>query len=177
MAKNEFTNEILDDKIAKNIEAGWADKLPEPSDEDFENLDAPPPDEASAENLNAYDREVRYGTPLEEHHVMQGTRMMEEEREAYNAVSPVLSGGDVDAAWQDAEANGEESVGGSVATPDQDLVDEIGRAVGVERQDNQELHASSEIMEKRDHNRWELDRRSADDASPDFPHRRKVPLP
>ena len=177
MAKNEFTNDILDDKIAKNIEAGWADKLPDPSDEDFENLDEPPPDEAYAENLNAYDREVRYGTPLEEHHVLPGTRMMEEEREEYTAVSPVLSGGDVDAAWQEAEENGEESVGGSAPTPDQDQVDQIGRAVGVEFQDNQELHATSEIMEERDHHRWELDRRSADDASPDFPHRRKTPLP
>jgi hypothetical protein len=177
MAKNKFTNDILDDKIAKNIEAGWADKSPEPSDDDFENLDQPPPDEAYADNLNAYDREVRYGTPLEEHHTLQGTRRMEEEREEYTDVSPVLTGGDVDARWQDADENGEEAVGGSAPTPDQDQVDQIGRAVGIEFQDNQELHASSEIMDKRDHNRWELDRRSADDESPDFPHRHKTPLP
>ncbi|MEW6125641.1 MAG: DUF6335 family protein [Acidobacteriota bacterium] len=172
MAKHKFTNKILDDKIAKNIEAGWADKLPEPTDEDFESLDQPPADEANAENLNAYDREVRYGTPLEEHHLSTGTRMMEAEREEYPAVSPGLSGGDVDAAWQEAEENGEESVGGSSPTPDQDQVDQIGRAVGLEFQDNQELHASSEVLDKRDLNRWELDRRSADDASPDFPHKR-----
>jgi uncharacterized protein DUF6335 len=33
---------------------------------------------------------------------------------------PRLSGGDVDADWQRAESTGEEAVGGSVATPDQD---------------------------------------------------------
>ena len=43
----------------------------------------------------------------------------------------VLAGGDIDAAW-DKAAVGEETVGGTTPTPDQDLVDEIGRAVGIE---------------------------------------------
>src|SRR5262245_59027579 len=46
----------------------------------------------------------------------------------------VLTGGDIDAAWDQAAA-GEETVGGSSPTPDQDMVDEIGRAVGVSYED------------------------------------------
>ncbi|HET7876338.1 MAG TPA: DUF6335 family protein, partial [Methylomirabilota bacterium] len=41
---------------------------------------------------------------------------------AHREVSPVDSGGDVDADWQAAQSTGEETVGGSVATPDQDVV-------------------------------------------------------
>ena len=173
MSKEKFNDQNLNDTIAKNIEAGWADRLPEPSDEAFENVDQPPPDEKDAKNLNAYDREVRYGNPLPEHHLTPAARAMEREREEHHSTSPVLSGGDVDAAWQESSENGEESVGGSVATPDQDNVDAIGRAVGIEFQDNQELLSPEEIMAKRDRNRWELDRRSADDESPDFPNEPK----
>ena len=173
MSKEKFNDQNLNDTIAKNIEAGWADKLPEPSDAEFETVDQPPADEKYAENMNAYDREVRYGDPLPEHHLTPAARAIERERAEHHSTSPRLSGGDLDAAWQEASENGEESVGGSVATPDQDNVDEIGRAVGLEFQDNQELRSPEEVMAKRDRDRWELDRRSADDASPDFPHEPK----
>ena len=53
-------------------------------------------------------------------------------------------------------------MGGHAPTPDQDIVDEIGRAAGIELQDNQELQTHEEILAKRDRHRWELDRRSAD---------------
>jgi hypothetical protein len=41
-------------------------------------------------------------------------------------------------------------------------VDDIGRAVGVEYQDNEELKGEAKIA-KRDRNRWELDPASSDD--------------
>jgi hypothetical protein len=94
-----------------------------------------------------------------------GGARMKQELEEHHALSPVLSAGDVDAAWQGAGGSGEEAVGGHAATPDQDIVDEIGRAVGIEFQDNQELRTHDEVLAKRDRHRWELDRRSADDAS------------
>jgi hypothetical protein len=164
MKKGKFDRETLNDKIEEAIDKGYAERMPAPSDEDFDKLDQPP-DEECAGNLNAYDREVLCGEPLEEYHLTAGARIMEKEREEHNSVSPVLSGGDVDAAWQEAGENGEESVGGSNPTPDQDQVDELGRAVGMEFQDNQELRSPAEILDKRDRKRWELDRRSADDAS------------
>lgn len=83
-------------------------------------------------------------------------------RETDTSVSAELSGGDVDARWDQAESSGEETVGGSVATPDQDIVDEIGASLGVQYNDDEELKAVDKI-EERDRNRWELDPASSDD--------------
>ena len=73
----------------------------------------------------------------------------------------VLAGGDIDAAW-DESAVGEETVGGTTPTPDQDIVDEIGRAVGVEYEDAEPLH-TTEKLERRDEQRWELHPASSED--------------
>lgn len=75
---------------------------------------------------------------------------------------PALTAGDVDANWQAADAVGDESPGGDNPTPDQDVVDEIGRALGVEYDDDEELQGGDEIA-ARDHDRWELDPASSDD--------------
>lgn len=75
-----------------------------------------------------------------------------------------LTGGDVDADWQRADDIGEEAVGGSVATPDQDRVDELGRALGVPRAPDEEIRTSTEILEGRDRNRWEQERSTGGDA-------------
>jgi hypothetical protein len=74
------------------------------------------------------------------------------------ATAPLLSGGDVDADWERAHLSGEEAVGGSVATPDQDVVDEIGRALGVEQAADAEVRTSEEILRARDRFRWHLER-------------------
>lgn len=73
-----------------------------------------------------------------------------------------LTAGDVDADWQSAEAIGDEAPGGDNPTPDQDVVDDIGRALGVEYDDDEELQGGDEIAD-RDRHRWELDPNSKDD--------------
>ena len=73
-----------------------------------------------------------------------------------------MTGGDIDADWQTAYSSGEESVGGSVATPDQDIVDEIGRALGVEQEADAPVRTSDEILRERDRFRWHLERNAAD---------------
>ncbi|HKT36376.1 MAG TPA: DUF6335 family protein [Nitrospira sp.] len=75
----------------------------------------------------------------------------------------VLTGGDIDAAWDQAEV-GEETVGGTTPTPDQDIVDEIGKAVGIEYEDAEPLH-TTEKVERRDEQRWELHPASSEDFS------------
>lgn len=80
------------------------------------------------------------------------------ERARHAETGPALTGGDVDADWQAAYAVGDEAVGGSVATPDQDVVDEIGRALGVEQEADEEIRTSDEILRERDRRRWELER-------------------
>jgi hypothetical protein len=76
--------------------------------------------------------------------------------------SPAMTGGDPDADWEDAYAVGDEAPGGDNPTPDQDIVDEIGAALGVTYQDDEELKAADKIIE-RDRHRWELDPASAED--------------
>ena len=71
--------------------------------------------------------------------------------------SPRLTAGDVDADWQRAHLVGEEAPGGSVATPDQDRVDEIGDALGVPREPDEEIRTSAEILDERDRRRWDME--------------------
>jgi hypothetical protein len=78
----------------------------------------------------------------------------------HHSKKPQLSGGDLDAAWQDSDVSGEESVGGSTPTPDQDRVDELGSAVGITYDDDEPL-ATADKLGERDRNRWELDPASA----------------
>ena len=91
-----------------------------------------------------------------------GGEEMRDNLKKNNSASPRLTAGDVDADWQSAEATGDESPGGDNPTPDQDVVDEIGRALGVEYADDEELQGGAEIAE-RDTHRWELDPSSKDD--------------
>ena len=72
-----------------------------------------------------------------------------------------ITAGDVDADWESAESVGDEAPGGDNPTPDQDVVDDIGRALGVEYEDDEELQGGAEINE-RDRHRWELDPASKD---------------
>jgi hypothetical protein len=74
---------------------------------------------------------------------------------------PALTAGDVDADWESAETIGDEAPGGDNPTPDQDVVDDIGRALGVEYEDDEELQGGAEIVD-RDRHRWELDPASKD---------------
>ncbi len=69
--------------------------------------------------------------------------------------SPELTAGDVDAKWQDAYAVGDEAPGGDNMTPDQDRVDDIGKALGIVYEDDEELMGGAELTE-RDAHRWEL---------------------
>ncbi|HZF37480.1 MAG TPA: DUF6335 family protein [Blastocatellia bacterium] len=104
-------------------------------------------------------------TVIKDNLAEMGRKLVEREFEKYHSVSPELTAGDLDARWQEAEDSGAETPGGHVAIPDQDNVDEIGRAVGMEFQDNQELSAPGEIISRRDRRRWEMDKRSADGES------------
>jgi len=85
-----------------------------------------------------------------------------EDLEEHHSLSPEISGGDLDASWQTANAAGEETVGGSAPTPDQDVVDELGAAAGLIYQDDEPLNSDAKILD-RDRNRWELNPASADD--------------
>jgi hypothetical protein len=89
-----------------------------------------------------------------------GQKQLIDKLREHHSSSPELSGGDIDAAWEDA-AVGEESVGGENPTPDQSDVEELGKAVGLIYETNEPLHTSEKI-EARDQSRWELDPASSE---------------
>ena len=91
-----------------------------------------------------------------------GREELKERLRKNTSASPALTSGDVDADWESAETVGDEAPGGDNPTPDQDVVDDIGRALGVEYEDDEELQGGAEIKE-RDRRRWELDPASKDE--------------
>lgn len=88
-----------------------------------------------------------------------------EELDEHNSLSPQITGGDIDASWQTANQAGEETVGGSVSTPDQDVVDELGDAAGLSYKDDEPLDYDRKVLD-RDRNRWELNPVSALEDKP-----------
>lgn len=91
-----------------------------------------------------------------------GRREMKERYDQHTETSPELTGGDVDADWESAYSVGDEAPGGDNPTPDQDIVDDIGKALGVVYEDSEELKGEKKISD-RDEHRWELDPASAED--------------
>src|SRR5262249_5590637 len=87
------------------------------------------------------------GPPARETTLMRGDRerAVEAHRHEYHDTSPRLTGGDPDADWERADHVGEEAVGGSVATPDQSAVDDLGGALGVPRAPHEAVRTSAEI--------------------------------
>jgi hypothetical protein len=91
-----------------------------------------------------------------------GRAGMAEEHAHIASMTPDINAGDVDVNVEDAYFVGDESPGGDNPTPDQDVVDDIGKALGVEYQDAEELRGSDKVAD-RDKHRWELDPASSED--------------
>lgn len=90
-----------------------------------------------------------------------GGEQLKRELSQHHSRTPELSGGDIDADWAGADV-GDETVGGSAPTPDQDIVEELGAAIGLTYEDNEPLN-TTEKVEQRDRKRWELDPASSED--------------
>src|ERR1051325_1010721 len=99
-------------------------KKEEPAD-----LEGPPPYEATLMRTDA-------------------ERRVEDELAEHQETSPRLTAGDVDADWQRAHIDGEEAPGGTVATPDQNVVEEIGDAVGVPHNRSEERRVGKECRSR-----------------------------
>jgi hypothetical protein len=91
-----------------------------------------------------------------------GRARLHDSLKQHTETGPAVSGGDVDAHWQSAFTVGDEAPGGDNSTPDQTVVDEIGRALGLEYEHNEELRGADKVDE-RDRRRWELDPASSED--------------
>jgi hypothetical protein len=91
-----------------------------------------------------------------------GRQELADKFQKHTETSPVLTGGDVDGDWESAYSVGDEAPGGDNPTPDQTVVDDIGSALGVVYEDDEELTSEKKISD-RDKHRWELDPESSDD--------------
>jgi Family of unknown function (DUF6335) len=135
---------------------------PDSSTESFNIEDDSLDTEQSNEEL-PQDVTESYGTGVKEiPGYVVGEGMYKDHDHVLNEASPDLTGGDIDANYEQANAVGDESVGGTVVTPDMDIVDNLGKAVGLEMDDSNFLH-TSEILEQRDDQRWELEPKSSED--------------
>lgn len=97
----------------------------------------------------------------ERQRLTSGSEELADKLRQHHSKKPDLSGGDVDASWEDMDVAGEEGVGGTVPTPDQDVVDELGDAYGLSYDSEEPLNTEEKFLE-RDRNRWELDPASAE---------------
>jgi uncharacterized protein DUF6335 len=100
---------------------------------------------------------VRQGTAAR-----SGRADIAHQRQMHTGMSESITGGDVDVDVEDAYFTGDEAPGGDNPSPDMEVVDDIGRALGVQYDDTEELKGSEKIVE-RDKHRWEYDPASAED--------------
>ena len=91
-----------------------------------------------------------------------GRAEMEQSRLDHAGMGQDITGGDNDVDVEDAYFTGDEAPGGDNPSPDQDIVEDIGKALGVQYDDNEELKGSDKIIE-RDKHRWEMDPASSED--------------
>jgi hypothetical protein len=90
----------------------------------------------------AQDQELDHGGELAKRRLQQHTDE-----------SPELSAGDMDSTWDDAD--GEEAGSGTTLEPDENVVDEVGGAVGISYSDTEPLN-TNEKLEQREHERWDM---------------------
>lgn len=109
-------------------------------------------------NRNGLDDRIEPPVP----DVKAGSAKLAERLRSDSLADPTITAGDLDANWANAQFSGDESAVSSSPTPDQGVVDDIGRAMGVEYSDNEELKVG-EKERSRDKHRFELDPASSDD--------------
>jgi hypothetical protein len=91
-----------------------------------------------------------------------GRAEMAQNARNHRGMSPDITGGDVDVDVEDAYFTGDEAPGGDNPSPDLEVVDDIGKALGVRYEDDEELKGADKV-EERDKHRWEMDPASAED--------------
>ncbi|MCU1228390.1 MAG: hypothetical protein JWO97_1274 [Acidobacteria bacterium] len=114
--------------------------------------------ERADRNRNGIDDEIEPPIP----DISAGSANLRHRLKEDGADSLVVTGGDVDARFETAEGSGDESAVSSMTTPEQNQVSDIGRAMGIEYADDEELKVGEKERE-RDRHRWELDPASSED--------------
>jgi len=114
---------------------------------------------AETEKYQPSDEVQREFAEAAQHGPTGGQEIVETFRRKHSP-SADLAAGDVDTAVD--PMVGDESPGGDNPTPDQSVVEEIGKAEGLTYEDDEPLRPTEKI-EARDRDRWELDPASSED--------------
>ncbi|HEX9986210.1 MAG TPA: DUF6335 family protein [Thermoanaerobaculia bacterium] len=114
--------------------------------------------ERSDRNRNGIDDEIEPPIP----DISAGSAKLADRLQNDGLADLTITGGDVDAQFEGAQFSGDESAVSSMTTPDQNVVEEIGSAMGISYADDEELKVG-EKERSRDIRRWELDPASSDD--------------
>ncbi len=72
------------------------------------------------------------------------------------------TGGDINTDQYQSQVSGEEAVGGTASTPDQNVVEDLAISEGIETPDEHPLR-TLRMMQARDAHRWELEPESSED--------------
>lgn len=107
------------------------------------------------------DKDIKELMEEEIENAPQAPQELAERLAEHNSTSPALSGGDIDAEWEDANDSGAETVGGHNPTPDQSDAEANARAMGVSFEDNEPLNFDEKHWGK-DDDRFELKESSKD---------------
>jgi len=114
--------------------------------------------ERTDRNRNGIDDSIEPPVP----DIAAGSANLRHRLDEDGAADPTITAGDVDARWETAQGAGDESPVSSMTTPDGNVVGEIGRAMGIDYADDEELKVGEKERE-RDRHRWELDPASSED--------------
>lgn len=164
--ESQYTTNTEQDKSQQSVllelEDEDATDQPLGADERLDRLSAEDNAEAVLNDMSDFtdDQEIlddfaeRQMMPTDEQGLMRRMRQ-------HHSESPEQTAGDVDAAWDQAEDAGDETPSAE-PMPDHDRVDEIGEALGVTYEDDEELDFAAKVWQ-RDEDRFELDPESAED--------------
>ena len=75
--------------------------------------------------------------------------------------TPVKTGGALHLEWQRDAESPKDDVDGTGAMPEQDVLDEIGEALGVPQARDAEIRTAAEILKDRDRRYWDLEWKAA----------------
>jgi len=139
MPRNKSRKASSDEELADRLSTAPSDEL-EAEQEEQAAGSGPSPTAVAAEAMRTGVMPLQSPQPQEE-----GPQIPRED--------DTLRMGDPDVSPITSAYVGDETVGGSMATPDQNRVDAIGRAYGVAEEDTGSLRTSSELLDRRDRQR------------------------
>lgn len=162
--EEQYTTETPQDKSQQAVLLDLEDDDPDQplgADQRLDRITAEDNAEAVLNEMSDYTEDQEILDDFAERQMMPtGEQGLMRSMRQHHSETPEVTGGDVDAAWGQAEDAGDETPSAE-PMPDHDRVGEMGEALGVTYEDDEELDFVEKVW-NRDKERWELDPASAE---------------